>query len=94
MPAVKPKTPKTLSGKLRAAESAVDACLMAGNHTAAIKAYFGNPDTHDPGENGLRVRLERAHSDPLVAIMRSLARKSQFRRLSGPDAGAMAYNGQ
>jgi hypothetical protein len=79
MPAVKPKTPKTLAGKLRAAESAVDACLMAGNHAAAIKAYFGNPDTRDPGENGLRMRMERAKSDPYVAIMRSLYRRDRHR---------------
>jgi len=86
MPAVKPKTPKTLSGKLRAAESAVDACLMAGNHTAAIKAYFGNPDTRDPGENELRMRMERAKSDPYVAMMRSLYRRDRRRVLPGPQA--------
>jgi hypothetical protein len=84
--AVKPKTPKTLAGKLRAAESAVDACLMAGNHAAAAKAYFGNPDTHDPGENGLRMRMERAKSDPYVAIMRSLYRRDRRRVLPGPKA--------
>jgi len=93
MPAVKPKQPKTLSAALRQAEALVDSlCLTRAPQEAILRAYWGDGQ-RDPGENGLRERMEKAHSDPLVAIMRSLARKSQFRRLSGPDGSAIAYNG-
>jgi hypothetical protein len=94
--AAKPKPPKTLSAKLRQAEALVDAlCLAGAPQEVILRAYYGNPDNRrDPGENGLRQRMEKAHSDPLVAIMRSLARKSQFRRLSGPEPGSYVYHGQ
>jgi hypothetical protein len=92
--AVKPKPPKTLSAKLRQAEALVDAlCLARAPQEVILRAYWGDGQ-HDPGENRLHQRMEKAHSDPLVAIMRSLARKSQFRRLSGPEPGSYAYHGQ
>jgi hypothetical protein len=93
--AVKPKPPKTLSGKLRQAEALVDSlCLTGAPQEVILRAYWGNPDNRrDPGENGLRERMEKANRDPLVAIMRSLSRKGCYRRLWGPDSGAIAYNG-
>jgi hypothetical protein len=68
----------TLSAALRKAQALVETLSQHGAPEQAILKAYAEEVT-------LAERMERAHQDPLVAIMRSVAKRSQHRRLAGID---------
>ena len=69
----------TLSAALRRAQALVETLVATRAPEATVLAAYAE-------ETKLTERMERAHKDPLVAIMRSLSRKSCHRRGVAADA--------
>lgn len=69
----------TLSAKLRRAQALVEILIQHRAPQAQILEAYAE-------ETKLTARMERAHKDPLVTIMRSLARRCQYRHGIAADA--------